>query len=340
MSAEKMPSTKEKIFFWLIVGTISVFFAEVISCSEPFGLFKPWSAVLLVLLYGIHTLLLASLVFRGRVSFGALFAAGCIFGLYEAYITKVLFHPHWGASPLRYFGVDFLWTMILVLWWHVFFAFIIPLFVSERLLTRSRSILDALPRPIRKLLRTRTGFLVLVFFFVIWAALFMGGNMPIFWLAPIAIILNVILIGGLIMIFRKKVGTKYTMRSLLPDGKEFWILFGILMLIYIPLGILWAPERIAGLVGQAFILILYALFFGLLILNIRSSKKRNQKRIKIANMKLSWKGVLILIGAFSLVSLLVGISGIGVVFILLSFFFGIMIGFISLGVTIFQAFKS
>ena len=181
-----MPSTREKLLFWFVVGTISVFFAEVISCSEPFGLIKPWSMVLLVLLYGIHTLLLASLVFRGRVSFGSLFAAGCIFGLYEAYITKVLFHPHWGASPLRYFGVDFLWTIILVLWWHVFFALIIPLFVSERLLTRSRSILDALPRPIKRLLRTRTGFLVLVFSFTIWAALFMGGNMPVFWLAPVA----------------------------------------------------------------------------------------------------------------------------------------------------------
>ena len=200
--------------------------------------------------------------------------------------------------------------------------------------------LDAMPRSVKWFFRKRARTIALIIIFAVWAALFMGGNMPIFWTAPIAMAMNLLLVWGLITLYRKKVGKKYTMRELLPDGSEFWILLGILMMIYIPLGFLWDPEKIAGFTGQGIILILYTFFFGLLILNIRSSKKRKLREFEVADLKMNWKIALIIFSIFAVISLMVGFSGIGVIFIILSFFFGIMIGFISLGITVYQAFES
>lgn len=329
MKEDNGPSIKEKILFWIVLSAMSVFFAEVISCSQPFALVHPLYILLLIPLYGIHTLLLAALVFRGNPTFSSLFTAGCIFGLYEAYITKVLFDPHWGRSGLHAFGVDILWILILVLWWHVFFAFIIPLFISERIMTRSNEIASGMPKTVRKVLGSAPLSTAVIVVFIIWVALFMGGNMPTFWLSPIAIFTNLIVVIGLVYLFRKLVGKKYSLRSLLPEGKEFWILFVILIAIYIVLGILFDPSRIPGLTGQLIILALYTVFISLLILNISASRKRKGENFRSPKIRIKWWGWISLFLIFSLISLAVGISGIGIVFILISFLFGIILGSIS-----------
>lgn len=314
------------MFFWAVMAMLSVFFAEVLSCSQPFALILPWNPLLLMPLYGIHLLLLARLVYKGRPTFSSLFIAGCIFGLYEAYITKVLFDPHWGASPFQYLGVDFLWILILVFWWHAMFALIIPLLTGEVLLTRSTGIQSAIPKIIRKAASSKKGVIILLSVFVIWAALFMGSNMPTFWLAPIALILNLTVLTFFIVLFRKKVGTKYSMEQLLPDGKEFWILFSVLFAMFLVFGFIWAPERMPGPIGHLIILGLYGLFFVFLTLNINASKKIEMDE----RTKVKWKiGIMvpvILFVIYTIIALIVGITGIGLVFILLSFAAGILSG--------------
>ncbi len=330
MNDQKGPTIKEKLFFWAVLSLLSVFFAEVLSGSQPFALVIPWNPLVLMPLYGIHTLLLARLVFKGKPTFTSLFAAGCIFGLYEAYITKVLFDPHWGASPFQYLGVDFLWILILVLWWHAFFAFIIPLLAGEILLTRSSEIQSSLPGPIRKALRSKKRFIILVSLFVVWAALFMGSNMPAFWVAPISLGVNLIVLSFFIVLFRKKVGTRYSMRELLPDGKEFWVLFSILFAMFLVFGGIWTPERMPGPVGHMIILSLYGLFFLLLHLNINASKRSKINLKMNTQWKIGIKIPLILFFSFSIISLIMGITGIGVVFIVLSFIGGVLLGLILL----------
>ena len=338
MKEPEGPTFKEKLAFWIVLSMISVFFAEVISGSQPFALVIPWNLLVLILVYGLHTLILATLVFRGKPIFGSLFAAGCIFGLYEAYITKVLFEPPWGASSLRYLGVDFMWILILVLWWHVFFSFIIPLLVGEFMLTRSKEVLGAMPGPIGRALTRKKGFLTFLFLIVIWAALFMGGNMPAFWAAPVSIGANLAVLVPAVMIYRSRIGPKYTLRELLPDGKEFWALFSILFFMYILFGFIWSPERLPPPEGHLIMLGLYLLFFILLQRNINKSGGSSGDRIK---EEVKWRIppyiAFLLFIVFSILSVTIGITGIGVVFMLLSFLLGIVLGALSLVHTVYHS---
>jgi hypothetical protein len=85
-----------RLVFWALMGALSVVFAEVVACSTPFPFIHPWGVLVVVPLYSLHTLVLAPLVFRRRmVRLTSLWLAGAIFGLYEAYVTKVLWHPGW-----------------------------------------------------------------------------------------------------------------------------------------------------------------------------------------------------------------------------------------------------
>ncbi len=93
------PSLKHKIFFWLILSAWSLFFAEVLSGSALFPFFDPWSLGIALPLYGLQVILLLTLIYRfGRPRFSLLVFAGMLLGLYEAWITKVLWQPPWGAA--------------------------------------------------------------------------------------------------------------------------------------------------------------------------------------------------------------------------------------------------
>ena len=90
-------SKKHQWLFWIILAALSTFFAEVFSGSDMFPFFHPWGLLVVVPLYGLHIILLSSLVYRaGKPRFASLVFAGMLFGLYEAYLTKVLWAPPWG----------------------------------------------------------------------------------------------------------------------------------------------------------------------------------------------------------------------------------------------------
>lgn len=82
------PNFKTKLFFWLILGCLSTFFAEVISGSFFFPFTRPTGIILIIPLYTLHLLALAYIVYNyGKAKFYTLFIAGTIFGMYEAYAT-------------------------------------------------------------------------------------------------------------------------------------------------------------------------------------------------------------------------------------------------------------
>jgi hypothetical protein len=94
------------------------------------------SLIITIPLYGLHTIVLAWVIYRfSKPGLYTLFIAGIIFGLYEAYITKVLW-AGWGPDTVWFIGgIAVVETTTLLLFWHPFMAFIIPLFASESILT-------------------------------------------------------------------------------------------------------------------------------------------------------------------------------------------------------------
>jgi hypothetical protein len=266
---------------WILISLISFFFAEIISGASMITSFAPadvitrvvWSLLITIPLYGLHTLVLAGLVARyGKLRFYPLFLAGAIFGLYEAYITKMIWLPTWDGNP--YFaGVSLIGTLVLVLWWHPLMSFFVPLFVAEGVLARSREILASLPGPLRWLFATQKRAVAAILAFLAFCGIFAGVVSP----SPVYAIFNVLAVGliiaALLYFYRRKGYHRYELRQLLPAGREAAALIALLLAIYL-FGILFIrPEVRPGIGPQLTVWLLYAFFGILLALSLRKSAR-------------------------------------------------------------------
>lgn len=292
---ETRPSKVTKIFFWIILGSLSVFFAEVISGSDMFPFFHVWGLLVIFPLYTLHLLVLAYIVFSyGKPRLYTLFIAGAIFGMYEAYITKVLWDPFWGESLFSFAGIAVSETVLLVLFWHAFMAFIVPLFVGENILTGSKSIANGLPDRIKRLLDSRKKkYLLLVFL-----AIAFGGFQSFNSTSPANSLLSgfstTFVLVVLILLWKTATrGKKYDINTLLPNKREFFVLLVPLLILYVVSGIYLRPEALPGLTPQLIIWLVYGGLFTLLFFQLRKSGKMELPEAKGLKSKFSLKMLVI-----------------------------------------------
>ena len=288
---------KHKALFWMILAAFSTFFAEVFSGADMFPFFHAWGLLVVVPLYGLHILVLAHLVYRApQPRFPSLIFAGMLFGLYEAYLTKVLWNPPWGEA-LIIGGVAPIETLVLVLWWHAWFSFIIPLLIAEKLLTRSRVLGRSLPAAVGRLLNSRWGLVGLVAF----GGVFQSVNSPSVDQSLLSGLSTTAVLIGLVLVWRRVTRDRtYTMHELLPDKKEFRLLLIPTALLYLIMGVVMRPEAVPGLVGQGLIWLLYALSFFLLWQSLKpGSKPQNGPRTPVSE-KFPDRFWLVLAGVFPL----------------------------------------
>jgi hypothetical protein len=324
------PPLRLKLFFWFILSAFSVFFAEVVSGSYPFPFFNPykpwdvWGWVVLLPLYGIHALVLAGFIFaRGRPRFEAVFLAGVLFGLYEAYITKVLWAPSWGQPVVSVGGVALVELVVISFWWHPFMSFAVPLAAAETVLTRSHEVLDGLPATVKSLLAKRG--MLLFILFAAWAGAAHGGADPVS--AMLSSIISAGVILGLVHIWDKRTsGPGYTLRQLLPDGRQTAKLFVFLVLIYIILGGLLLRDRIPGLAAQAPVWIMYAAFIGLLLVAVKASRNKADAGPAI-DPRPGGKMLLWFFGIFTAMSVL--LNRFSIIVVVASWFLGIAVGIVA-----------
>jgi hypothetical protein len=262
---------RTKLFAWLILGTLSVFFAEVAGGSAPFPFYDAWGLYAVLPLYSLHIVFLAFAVMRPvrRVPFTALFSAGAVFGLYEAYITKVIWDPTWGEKGLAVGGVYLAQTAMLVLSWHPFMAFLAPLLAGELLLTSSAETLDALPGPVARALRTRW-----IFAAAAGGAAFIGVskavNSPTPGHALASILCSAAVPGFLVLLWLRAPGgtrrAELALRDLLPDGRQGLVIGVLLAAFYAVTGLFIRPEAMPRtMVPHLSVWALYAVFCGLAI---------------------------------------------------------------------------
>lgn len=261
MDSEISIPKKHQWLFWIILAAFSTFFAEVFSGSYMFPFFTAWGLLVVVPLYGLHIILLANLVYRApKPLFASLVFAGMLFGLYEAYLTKVLWAPPWGEAVIIG-GVAPIETLVLVFWWHAWFSFIIPLLVAEKLLTESTELSLSFPVKIGKFLNSWWGLaLVMVF-----GGLFQSINSPSVGESLLSGISTTALLVALVLIWKRVTKDKiYTMEELLPNGKQFKWLLVPTGIMYLTMSILIRPDAFPGLIGHLVIWILYGVCFYLL----------------------------------------------------------------------------
>jgi hypothetical protein len=260
-----------KWLFWLNIGLVSTFFAEVVSGSDMFPYFHVWGILVVVPLYGLHCLVLATLVFRyGRPTLPALFFAGTLFGLYEAYITKVLWTPPWnGNGALKIADVALAETLVLVFFWHVWMSFILPLLAAETWLTNSSVILGYFPARLRRFFSGSASWLLIAALGGLFVS--MGTKSAGDALRSGLGALTVLGIFG--WTWRRLArGRGYTLEELLPNRREFRFLAFLLAALYLFTGIFLRPESFTPLIGHLAIWVLYAAMILLLTLALRRSK--------------------------------------------------------------------
>jgi len=264
------PGPRTRLLFWYILGCLSTLFAEVISGSDIFPFYTLVSYLLVIPLYTLHTLILWYIVWtRGRPWLYALFPAGCLFGLYEAYITKVLWNPTWSTGDFTFLGVYVVESIVLVPFWHTFMSFIIPLLVAESTLTSSSEIYSLLPGWAQKTVSRAKP--PIQYVLPVLGGLFQSTGAATINDAVLSGVSASLYVAALIYVWRRLGGTVYTMRSLLPEPKEFRVIAALLVIYYIVTGALLRPEELPGLVPQVAIWVLYAFFGALLVMGLRKS---------------------------------------------------------------------
>lgn len=125
---------RERAASILLIGALSMFFAEVLSGSSVLWFLTPWAWLVPFWLYLAHMVLFVNLALRfGRLSLLSLYLWGVLFGLYESWITKVTWAGYAGADPGwgTVLGFSFPEVLIVVLFWHPVFSWILPLFCFE-----------------------------------------------------------------------------------------------------------------------------------------------------------------------------------------------------------------
>ena len=272
-------SATVKLLFWILLGSFSVILAEVVSFSSPFAFFNAWGILVVFPLYTLHTLVLAFLIFRRKqISLPILFLAGMLFGLYEAYITKVLWNPTWGDAHIMLGGVAVVQTAVLVLFWHPFMAFILPVILAENLFTCSNETFLALPAKLQSILRSRRGRIASLVAFAAYCGIYQGTNAPSPWTALLSGISAAAVFGGLAVwwsVIQRR--HAFTFRQLLPAGKEAAVLAGLLGVLYLLNGLFTRPEAMPHTIGPHLtIWALYALAILLLLANLKNAPVFNE----------------------------------------------------------------
>jgi hypothetical protein len=288
-----------KYFFWLVLGVLSTVVPEVIAGSDLYPFFKITDYFIVIPLYTLHSLVLSYIIWNwGNPRIYNLFPAGAIFGLYEAYMTKVIWNPSWSEFPLKIFGIAIFETLILVIFWHAFLAFIVPLLIAESM-TSSREIVNGFPNWISKwfkTLRKWNKYLILPLI----AGLFQSINTPTIKDSILSGLTSTFITIAIILLWRKTSGPSYSFRTLMPTSNEFRILLSSLLIMYILMGIFWRPEALPGVFPQITVWILYLLFGTLLYTGLMKSRNDNSKSqldFDISTRNLFTFGVLFVIGS-------------------------------------------
>ncbi|NOR60902.1 MAG: hypothetical protein GQ535_00210 [Rhodobacteraceae bacterium] len=168
-----------RVGFLLWVALLAFGLPEVIAGTGAGWLTRPDVYILGIPLYALHFLLLCHFALKTkRTSWPALFLLGVVFGLYETWITKVVWAGYPGSDGFSmgsfgpWFGVHE--TVGLILFYHAVTSFLLPLAVLTRLFPAYAA---AFPAPDWIFGTTRWAVARRVVLALVWG-LISGHNMP------------------------------------------------------------------------------------------------------------------------------------------------------------------
>ncbi|HHB81990.1 MAG TPA: hypothetical protein ENK61_00805 [Devosia sp.] len=130
-----------RVLFLLWVAFVAFALPEIIAGTGAGWLVSPFVFILVIPLYASHFLFLTHIAVKtGRTSWPALYIFGLIFGLYETWVTKVIWSGYPGEEGFAmgtigtigtWFGVHE--TLGLVMFYHAVVSFLLPIVVLSTL---------------------------------------------------------------------------------------------------------------------------------------------------------------------------------------------------------------
>lgn len=281
-----------KLIVILLAGSLSMFFAEVLSGSSVLWFITPWAWLITFWLYLAHFLLFINLalIFR-RTSLTALYLWGVLFGLYEAWITKVTWAGYMGSEPGwgKILGFAFPELPLIVFFWHPVFAFILPALCFE-IMTGQNRILAGHQAILSKKRRNWA----LAIAVVIIGAAFLSMNAKGNVLAVELSILGSAAIAGILYwIASRRYGLHFSIESLRLGKLGMTILVVYLALLYLVTFAFLLPERIA----PPFTILLTLGIYAAIVILLYLKKPDEQKTTEISpeSMYFGRKDLLILL---------------------------------------------
>lgn len=248
----------KKFFSILLLGSLSMLFAEVFSGASTLWFLDPWGLLLAFPLYLAHAVFFFSVAFiYKKTSLRQLYFFGMLFGLYEALITKVLWFGYpdsTGPMVGYFFGLAWGEFITLVFFWHPIMSFIVPVLVYELL---SGDVLPGHQRFLEKNWKT----LLLVIILIVMGASFQSNG------ANYDVIRSVGSLGGsLFIVFLLHVLSKgKNLRSIVLAKKAMALVLVYLFVLYTVTTAVILPERLPKIILPYLLIFLwYLVALGLL----------------------------------------------------------------------------
>lgn len=245
--------------FCFLTGCLSVLFAEIFLGSFPAAFTSVWGLIGVYPIYALHILLLLSIAFsRGLPNLRTLYALGALFGLYEAYLTKVLWVNPWGDLQLHLAGVSWFAVLALVFYWHPLMSFILPAFAAEWLLTTTPAARSIVPAAWHARFQSPGSKARLALVLGAMLGLNQAGQTQQAF-ASLRGLPDALLLTGAIW-WWQSTRRRAELSELLPSAKASRVLAGILIVFFVLVGAGLRVEVFPGPVGQLVILALYGVF--------------------------------------------------------------------------------
>lgn len=283
----------------LVVTVMSVALAEVAFGSAPWGLLFPPQWILLVPVYGAQVLLVAVVVFRvnRRPTFPALWSAGVVMGLYEFYITQVLWDDPWNEAVSNAI-VEWVPLLVVTCFWHPLMAVILPLVIAEQLMSTAPTLAGLLPARIRALGPRGRWTLLIVAGFVSGGLYSRGAP----WFAAPALGLSALVVWG-VVVFSRRADKVDAFADALPRGWGVAGLVASVALVFAPFVAIanGAPGGEGGFGHltaqsadrQVAALVLYAVFIVLTWRNLRHRANPPVSRLRL--VPVGWRPVIVFV---------------------------------------------
>ncbi|TXT54913.1 MAG: conserved membrane protein of unknown function [Candidatus Thorarchaeota archaeon] len=255
-------------------GVLSIVFAEVFSGSAPLWFLDPWGIFVVFPLYWLHGLILLNLALRfHRSSPIQLYLWGIIYGLYESWMTKVIWAGYMGEDSPQFgtfLGFAVGEFLVIALFWHAIFSFIIPIFVFEISALNENGDskwTQIIPSHGKFLVKNKKNEILFILAFILGATMIAAGLNTELVPVIIAILGNILLVVLTYFLAKRLSNGEMSIQQLRLGKKGMTLAALYLSFLYIFMWFVLLPERIPGietilLTIGFYILVLFLIWLG------------------------------------------------------------------------------